>query len=134
MADRKILYVDDEAPLRDLVRTFLEVEGYVVSTASDGQEAVTLLGREEFDIVLLDYHMPGMNGPEVLKHIRDHGLRARTILMSGDDGPAVRKAREEYHVDDCLSKPFDFNVLLGMLRVLSPPPRRAAAEENSSPR
>lgn len=131
MAGRKILYVDDEAPLRDLVHTYLELEGYEVSTASEGAEAIAQLGRQEFDILLLDYHMPGTNGLEVLKYMDSQQIRTRTIVMSGDDGPAVREACARYGVIDCLPKPFDLNVLLSALQECSPPRPSAATEENS---
>jgi len=115
MSARRILYIDDEGPLRDLVRAYLGMEGYAISTAAGGEEAIGILGREAFDLILLDYHMPGVSGLEVLQFLREKECVTRVVVLSGDDGPEVARACEEFGVVARLSKPFDIATLLGLL-------------------
>ena len=67
----KILLADDEAEIRDVLRIYLEKDGYVVTEAADGVEAMNLLRKEPFDLVILDIMMPGVDGYRVLRSIRE---------------------------------------------------------------
>ncbi|MFN3322373.1 MAG: response regulator [Bryobacteraceae bacterium] len=68
---KRILVADDKASSRELVRTMLERSGYAVSEAADGVEAIELIRREQFDLILLDLQMPALDGFGVLRHVRD---------------------------------------------------------------
>lgn len=88
-----ILVVDDEPGIRDFVRRVLELEGYGVSTASDGPEALALMQRQAPDVVLLDLKMPGMAGPTVLKKIRKaHGALPVIIITGYPDSDLMAEA------------------------------------------
>src|SRR5580658_2287423 len=80
MRERKILIVEDEANLQSLLRMCLSTEGYAIAVAGDGKEAMAALGRERFDVMLLDLAMPVMDGMTVLRTIRDLAP-PRAVLM-----------------------------------------------------
>ena len=79
----KILVVDDEDTLRTVSSIGLTSEGYNVSTASHGDEAISELQKETFDLVLLDVKMPRMNGFEVLKFIKEKHPTTKVVMLTG---------------------------------------------------
>jgi CheY-like chemotaxis protein len=97
----RVLIVDDERPVREMLREFLTIQGYEVSTAATGTEALDAGPGFQPDVILLDRKMPGLSGPEVLDALRRAGVGAPVILISGTE--ATR--REGFF--DVLSKPFD---------------------------
>jgi two-component system cell cycle response regulator CpdR len=84
-ATTRILIVDDEAQIRDLLALAFEDAGYVVKTAVDGRDAVAILAGEPFDVMLSDVTMPEMNGHELAQWVAAHRPATRTALMSGFD-------------------------------------------------
>lgn len=80
---RSILYVDDDAPGREVALFNLRRAGYDVTPASDGQEALSLFSNEKFDLVITDFIMPGMDGLELLQRIHDMGAKSETIMITG---------------------------------------------------
>lgn len=79
---KKALVVDDTKNIRNLLTTCLELEGYNVTTAKDGEEAIGIFKNEELDIIFLDIKMPGTSGTEVLKKIRTIGIETPVIIMT----------------------------------------------------
>ena len=79
----RVLVVDDEAVILDVLKDVLEYEGFVVGTASDGAAAFRELGHEHYDIVLTDLKMPGVDGLELMQRMRSEGLPTKTIMMTG---------------------------------------------------
>ena len=69
-AGKRILVVEDERSARESIKLLLSIDRHVITEATDGQEALDLVGRQSFDLVVLDYAMPGMQGWEVAIHIR----------------------------------------------------------------
>ena len=114
-----ILFVDDEAPLRELIHAYLSAEGYEVTTAEDGSQAIALLGERSFDVVLLDLHMPNVDGLDVLRFMKNHNIVPRTFIMSGDDRPFVMTLCDRFGVEGHLPKPFDFDDLSATLKQIS---------------
>jgi len=102
----RILAVDDEPDLRQLVRHALTQRGHEVRTAGNGKEAMALLGQEEFDVVLLDLRMPEMGGIQLLRWAREMGIEAEIIILTGhaDVDTAIEAMRLGAY--DYLSKPF----------------------------
>jgi DNA-binding response OmpR family regulator len=82
---RSVLVVDDEPEIVELMRDFLEVDGFSVLSAANGDETVAILRREQVDCVLLDVMMPGMSGFEVLRRIRE-ASDVPTLFLSARDG------------------------------------------------
>ncbi|HEX6511757.1 MAG TPA: response regulator [Chloroflexota bacterium] len=109
-----VLVVDDEREITQFIGGALEDEGYAVSTAADGQQAVDLVAQDRPDLIVLDMMLPRLNGDEVAAEVRRmHG--EVPILLITADGRADEKARR-VGAFDFLSKPFDLNRLLDIVR------------------
>jgi len=115
-----ILVVDDEDALRTVLSGELASEGYEVQTASDGDEAVTEMGKANFDLVLLDIKMPRMNGFEVLKFIKEKHAKTKVVMLTGFADLKNAIESKKLGADDFVSKPYDLVDLLTTIeRVLS---------------
>lgn len=79
----KILIVDDEAPVRDLLGDLFKKEDCLSVTCGSGEEALAILKKESFDVVLLDIKLPGMGGLEVLKNIRELYVNLPVVMITG---------------------------------------------------
>lgn len=107
----KLLVVDDEKGLCEYLRDFFASLGYEVSTATDGQEAVTLTKKENPELVLLDINMPGMGGLEVLRRIKAISSRTKVIMITvSDDADTMEKAKS-LGADEFVKKPFTTDYL-----------------------
>lgn len=109
----KILYAEDEVTLQGIISELLTDEGYEVTQASNGLEAVKLLGSHTYDLLLTDFQMPLMNGAELLFWCRSHDLHFPIIFMSAN----IEKIPiEELALKDCcashLQKPVGIEALL----------------------
>jgi two-component system OmpR family response regulator len=103
----KVLVVDDDAPLRDIVRFAIEREGFDVREAGDGVEALALLAREPCDLMILDVAMPRMDGMTLCRHLRsgeEPGLPI--IFLTARDDEVDRVLGLELGGDDYVTKPF----------------------------
>ncbi|MGB9617183.1 MAG: sigma-54-dependent transcriptional regulator, partial [Desulfomonilaceae bacterium] len=107
----KILLVDDEVSILNMMKMTLQVDGYEVLTATNGAEALKIFHSEGPDVVLLDVRMPGMNGIEVLARIKEMNPDAEVIIISGhgDMDMAVECLRKE--ASNFLTKPVSDEVL-----------------------
>lgn len=115
----RILVVDDEEAIRDVLTDFLGMEGYSIETASDGQRALELLSRGDFSLVLTDLKMPNMGGLELLKAIRQHTPDVATIVMTGFGTVETAIDAMKAGAYDYLLKPFKIDeVLLIVKRAL----------------
>ena len=112
----KILIVDDEPEIRNFLRLYLEYEGYEVTEAGNGDEALKALGSGDVSLVLLDVMMPGMDGFHVLKRIREDN-NVPVIILSAKDTDADKILGLNLGADDYLAKPF--NPLEAIARVNS---------------
>lgn len=121
----KILVVDDEQAVRDSLRRSLSFNGYDVSLAEDGIEAIESIEREQPDLVILDVMMPRMDGLEVCRSLRGSGYDRPILVLTARDGVSDRVAGLDAGADDYLPKPFALEELLARVRSLM---RRAAAE------
>ena len=107
--DHKILVVDDEPSIRDLVQMILENEGYHVITAGNGVEAIERVRSEKPDLVLLDVMMPAMNGFEVCRRLKDQDSNedpVRIVMFTVLGSDLDRKFAEESGCDGFFVKPF----------------------------
>jgi len=115
-----LLYADDEPTLRELVQHHLSLEGFDVETAADGFEAVMLMQKVSFDLVVLDIHMPKMDGIEVLKYMKLHKIPSRLIVLTGDPDPHIISQCAKYGANDYLTKPYNYHELIEAIdRVMS---------------
>jgi two-component system response regulator MprA len=115
----KILVVDDERAVRDSLRRALELEGYAVELAADGEEALERLGvNGDPDAVILDVLMPGLDGLEVCRRIRRDGNRVPVLMLTARDEVENRVAGLDAGADDYVTKPFALEELLARMRAL----------------
>lgn len=110
-ANKKILIVDDVEDNRELIQHYLAPTGFVISTGGDGQQAITLFGQEQFDIILMDMQMPVMNGSEAVQKIRQLEVerQLRPTVIVALTAQAFQSEREMCLKIGCnlyLSKPF----------------------------
>ncbi len=111
-----ILVADDEKEIRDLLRLYLEKDGYQVLEAKDGLAAVSLLEQEEIDMALLDIMMPKLDGYKVLKQIRENS-NIPVMILSAKNQDSDKILGLDLGADDYLSKPF--NPMEAMARINS---------------
>jgi two-component system, OmpR family, response regulator MprA len=115
----KILVVDDERAVRDALRRALELQGYEVDLAADGEEALTLLEANGHpDAVVLDILMPGIDGLEVCRRIRRAGDGVPVLMLTARDAVGDRVEGLDAGADDYLVKPFALEELLARVRAL----------------
>jgi len=115
MADR-ILVVDDEESMRDVLRRLLSAEGYSVSLAENGMKALALLEQERFDFLLCDIRMPGMGGLELLREITSRKIPGTAIMMSAFGTVETAVEAMKLGAYDYISKPFMSDEILLTLR------------------
>jgi CheY-like chemotaxis protein len=109
----RLLVVDDDANLRQVLASLLEAAGHSVATAADGAEALEQLGREPFDLMVLDVWMPRMTGTEVLAKLKEMPAPPKVIMLTADDTPDTLLSALRERAYTYLSKPFDPDALLG---------------------
>jgi two-component system KDP operon response regulator KdpE len=117
MGDMRVLVVDDEKSLRDFVRRNLEVRNYSVATAANGLEALALMQKQTFDLVILDLMMPNMDGLETTRRIRMNS-RVPIIVLTALGEETDKIQAFEMGVDDYLTKPFGVGELLARVRAV----------------
>lgn len=114
-----ILIVEDESPLaQSLSRHFAE-EGYQASSASNGEEALHFIEKEKFDVILLDWKMPRMNGIDFLKYLRSRGKETPVILLTALSRVTNKVEALELGADDYITKPFSFDELLARVKAVT---------------
>jgi len=123
----RILIVEDEARLADLLRRGLVEEGHAVDVALSGEEALEWVDAAPHDAIVLDVMLPGISGLDVCRQLRMRGGRRSTpvLLLTARDAVADRVAGLDAGADDYLVKPFAFAELLARLRALSRRPAEA---------
>lgn len=114
----RVLVVDDEPSVREVLERILKVEGFDVELAADGRQAVQAQAATPADAVLLDVLMPGLDGLEVCRRMRDVGDRTPVLMLTAREGVGDRVAGLEAGADDYLPKPFALEELLARLRAL----------------
>jgi two-component system response regulator MprA len=114
----QVLVVDDERSVRDALSRALRLEGYAVSAAASGTEALTAIEKGDVDIVVLDVQMPGLDGLETCRVLRAKGDRVPVLMLTARSGIGDRVAGLDAGADDYLVKPFALEELLARLRAL----------------
>ena len=114
----RILVVEDEVNLNDIIVKKLKLEHYGVDSCFDGKEALDYIFSAEYDVILLDIMLPKLDGFEVLKKIRNKNIKTPVLLLTARDGIEDRVQGLDFGADDYLVKPFAFDELLARIRVL----------------
>jgi two-component system, response regulator, stage 0 sporulation protein F len=111
MALGRILVVDDEAPVREVLTEYFATEGYAVEAATSGIEALTAVQAGRADLVLLDVRMPGLDGVQVLRRIRAVAENLPVIMVTANEDVCLAKETLSLGAFDYVAKPFDFDYL-----------------------
>lgn len=114
----KVLLVEDDATLAHNVVEWLKLEHYVVEWVADGTEALDRLKFYKFDLIILDWMIPGVTGVEVCKQFRTHGGTTPILMLTGKNNIAEKELGLDSGSDDYLTKPFNLKELSARLRAL----------------
>ncbi|MEV5576657.1 response regulator transcription factor [Spirillospora sp. NPDC052269] len=129
--ERRVLVVDDEANIRDLIDTALTFHGFAVATADDGEGALRAARAERPDLILLDVLLPDLDGFEVCRRLRAAGDQVPIIFLTARDTPSDTVTGLTLGGDDYVTKPFSIDALVARVRAVlrrTTPP--AAPEED----
>jgi DNA-binding response OmpR family regulator len=132
MQPPRVMVVDDEAPIVDLVRGYLEREGYIVESATDGPSAIEAVRTSAPDVVILDVMLPGLDGIEVCRQIRTFS-DAYVLMLTARGEEIDRIMGLTVGADDYLVKPFSPRELVARVKVLLRRPRRPKETTASAP-
>ncbi|MEK8127993.1 response regulator transcription factor [Paenibacillus filicis] len=117
MTEIRILVADDEREIRDLLKTYLERETYLVDTAPDGEEALRLFGRQKYNLVILDLMMPRTDGMEVCRRIRMTS-NIPVLMLTAKDQEVDKIVGLGMGADDYVTKPFSIHELVARIKSL----------------
>jgi len=123
--DKKIIVVDDELNITNLLKVFLERKGYQVLLAYDGTSGYELIEKENPDLIITDLLLPGLHGFELCKKLKENVklMHIPIILMTAVYKKTKYKMEgKQYGADDFIEKPFELPVLLAKIEKLIPPP------------
>lgn len=116
MSEHCILIVEDQEDLAELYEATLEKAGYKVRTAYTGEEGIAEFRADGADVVLLDMTLPEMHGSEVLREVRKLNASVPVIIITGEENEQLREQCERLGVQEYLSKPVDYNLMLGAIK------------------
>lgn len=127
-----ILVAEDDDILRAFIAEALKAHNYIVREAADGPSALHLASSDHADVLVLDRNLPGLDGLEVLRALRDRGIGTPAMFLTAISGLEKRVRGLDSGADDYLAKPFDIEELLARIRALARRPPALAAEVISS--
>jgi two-component system, OmpR family, response regulator len=127
----RVLIVEDEPKMAGLIRRGLREEGYAADVSSNGNDALWMAAATEYDAIVLDVLLPGTNGFDVCRELRQNGVWSPVLMLTARDSVDDRVAGLDAGADDYLTKPFSFVELLARLRALArrPPLERPTVLE-----
>jgi len=108
---KKILIIDDNDSLREMLSYALRLSGYGVETACDGLSGLQKLEADSFDLLITDNHMPRMGGLELIEEIYSRNMDIKILFISGELTKEVEERAKGKGVLDCLAKPFSLDLL-----------------------
>ena len=112
----RILVIEDEVKVARFIELELKYEGYQVTVANDGISGLSSARELELDLILLDWMLPGISGPEICRRLRTTGMMVPIILLTAKDEVGDRVAGLDAGADDYLVKPFSIEELLARVR------------------
>lgn len=119
----KLLVVEDDKTVGQYIKRGLEEQQYIADLVDDGGEALKVASSGHYDLVILDLRLPGMNGLEVLRTLRDRGLTMPILVLTAQDSVEFKVDALRAGADDYVTKPFAFEELLARIEALSRRPR-----------
>ena len=115
----RVLVVEDEVRIATIIRTALREEGMLADVARTGEDALWMAGATPYDVVILDLGLPGINGYQTCRRLRDDGVRTPILMLTARDGVEERILGLDTGADDYLVKPFHFGELFARVRALA---------------
>jgi len=114
----RVLIVDDEPKIRESIAEGLELEGWSVAVAARGREMFKLINQQAFDLVVLDWMLPGRDGLDLLQQVRSRGAQIPVLMLTARDNVTYRVIGLEKGADDYMGKPFALPELVARCRAL----------------
>ncbi|MCP4340046.1 MAG: response regulator [Desulfobulbaceae bacterium] len=127
----KVMLVDDESEFIDILSQRLETRGLKVITVTSGEEALVMIEDQNIDVAVVDFAMPGINGIETLKQIKEKRSDIEVIMLTGQGTIQSGIEAMKHGAIDYLEKPVDLNILMEKIR-LAKQQRMLALEEKSA--
>lgn len=118
MADESVLIIDDDIELCELITQYLEEEGFSVRSVHHGPAGIERAMTDDYDVIILDVMMPGMNGFEVLRQLRANEVETPVLMLTARGDDVDRIVGLEIGADDYISKPCNPRVLVARIRAL----------------
>lgn len=118
MRDMNILFLEDEPTIREVLTEYMKMQNYRVICAVDGEEALELLGKQQFDMAVLDIMVPKVSGLEVLQYIKEHSPDMATIMLTALDDESTQVQAFNLYADDYVIKPVSPIILLKRMETI----------------
>lgn len=125
----RLLIIEDNQRLADLIKTGFEEQGYTADTSTSGREGEELAAANSYDVIVLDLMLPDHDGTEICRNLRRRGVSTPVLMLTALASTENKVSGLEAGADDYLTKPFDFDELLARVRALM---RRAQSSEGAS--
>ncbi len=116
--DPNILVVEDETEIRELIALHLLRQGFKVTECDNVSDAIEQLEKKKFDVILLDWMLPGLSGMDLLGFLKDKEIDTRVLMVTAKTDPADIVQGLESGADDYLTKPFDPTILMARVRAV----------------
>ena len=129
-AEARVLVVDDEPNIRELLSASLRFAGFEVEVASDGHQALQLVGSCQLDLIVLDVMMPGIDGFEVVRRMRENSQQTPVLFLTAKDATEDKIGGLTIGADDYITKPFSLEEVIARIRAVL---RRAQGEAQRRP-
>lgn len=127
--DPNILVVEDEVEIRELIALHLLRQGFKVTECETVSDAIEQLDKKKFDVIVLDWMLPGLSGMDLLNHLKEQDIDSRVVMVTAKTEPADIVQGLENGADDYLTKPFEPAILLARVKaVLRRVPKRERVE------
>lgn len=120
----RILIIEDEIKIANAIKRALELQSYAVDTANDGITGLDLALGEEFDLIILDLMLPGIDGIEICKKIREQDIHTPILMLTAKGQVSDKVSGLDIGADDYMIKPFSFEELFARIRALIRRPRK----------
>ncbi len=124
----RVLVIEDEQKMADLIKRGLEEEGMEVETAYDGEAGLAAGKKSDHDLIILDLGLPGRNGLDVSRELREAGIKTPVLILTAQDSTEMKVKGLDSGADDYLTKPFAFSEMLARIRALQ---RRTQSEDTT---
>ncbi len=129
----RVLFLEDEDTIREVLCEYMKIQGYEVVPAVDGDEAMKLLSKQSFDMAVLDIMVPGVSGLTVLQFIKDHRPETATIMLTALDDEKTQIQAFNLYADDYVIKPVSPVILLKRMETILRRLKRSEKEKDEEP-